>query len=136
MKGPPNRQPAHDFLSALDPEALEVLSDMSSKCPDLVEAFVQTLYGDLYQREGLNLRERVMVAIAAIIVTSDMRPQLIGQVRIALKNGVSREDLMEVARQASVFCGIPKAINAASIIYSVAEEVEQRTTLTDLAAQP
>jgi len=53
-----------------------------------------------------------------------MHPQFVGQLRLALKNGLSREELMEVADQFSVFYGFPAALSALHIIDGVADEVE------------
>jgi 4-carboxymuconolactone decarboxylase len=110
-----------EFLKSIDPESAEIMAEMRTRFPDLVDAFIGRLYGDAYQREGLTFRERILVTIAGVIASSSMESQLIGQARIALKNKITQEELMEIVQQVAVFSGFAKAINAALIIDSVVE---------------
>lgn len=119
-----NYKPATEFLKLLDCEVYDALSDNDSPYPDLTNSLIELLYGNLYQRGQLSLRERLLVTIAALIHSANMRPQLTTQLHIGLKNGIKAEELMEVAFQISPFCGFANAINAVNVIDSVADAVE------------
>ena len=119
-----NKKAALEFLESLDEGTAEAISEWRVGCPELVDAFVNYLYGNVYQRGGLSLRERILVTVSALMACSDKQPQLMSQVRIAAKNGVSREDLIEVAHQLSAFVGFSTALNAMSIADAVIENLE------------
>jgi alkylhydroperoxidase/carboxymuconolactone decarboxylase family protein YurZ len=117
-----NKKTALDFLKTLDSEVYEGFKENVSPCPDLTNALIEHLYGNLYQRSQISLRERLLVTIAVLMASGNMMgPQLALQLRIALKNGIKREELMEVAFQISVFCGFANAINASNIVESMAD---------------
>lgn len=105
-----------DFLSTFDPGTHESLLEIQPLCGDLVDSLADRLYGDLYQRNKLTLRERLLVTIAGLIEQGNTHAQLKTQLRLALKNGISREELMELANQMSAFSGYAKAMNAAMLI--------------------
>jgi 4-carboxymuconolactone decarboxylase len=118
------KQKALDFARALDSTSYEGLSELRVMCPDLVDAHIEHLYGEVYQRDGLTLRERLLVSVAMLMMSSNLQPQLMNQAKIALKNNITREDLLEVAFQMSAFAGFPSAINAVSLLDVVAQEYD------------
>jgi 4-carboxymuconolactone decarboxylase len=119
-----SRKNASEFLNSFDPKAAEAIADLNAKFPDLAIPFSERLYGEVYQRDTLNLRERLLVTVATLAGSGNMEPQLPMQLNIALKNGVSREDLMEVALQISLFYGFARAMNLAMLVDSMADELE------------
>jgi 4-carboxymuconolactone decarboxylase len=118
-----NRKPPLEFLESLDQDVRDAFKD-GAPYPDLTNALITHLYGNLYQRDQLNLRERLLVTIAVLMFSGNMQPQLATQTRIALKNGITRQDLMEVALQISAFGGFANSINAAYVVDSVADTIE------------
>ena len=113
-----------EFLASLDPTAAENLARFRKMSPELIDGFVNRLYGENYQRDRLSRRERFLVTIAGLMASAHLDAQLAMQVRLALKNGLTREELMEAALQISVFSGYGNAINAMLIIDGVADQVE------------
>jgi 4-carboxymuconolactone decarboxylase len=118
------KKPALEFLESLDENTVEAMSDLRIGCGELADAFVEYLYGNVYQRGGLSLRERMLVTMSALMVCGDKQPQLMTQVRIAIKNGISREDVLEIAHQLSAFVGFSTALNAMGIVNAVSESCE------------
>jgi len=119
-----NNKPALEFLNSIDPVAAESLKQLRQKAPELVDVLIERLYGEAYQRDKLTLRERAFVTIASLAASGNMNPQLATQIRLALKIGATREELMEVIYQISVFSGLGCATNAMIIIDAVADKVE------------
>jgi alkylhydroperoxidase/carboxymuconolactone decarboxylase family protein YurZ len=58
------------------------------------------------------------------VPSPSMHLHLEAQLRLALQNGVRREELTEIAYQLSAFYGLPPALSAIHLIESTADEVE------------
>ena len=68
-------------------------------------------WGGVWTREGLDRKTRSLITLAAL--TALKCPQeLKGHVRGALNNGATAEELQEVLLHASVYCGLPTAVEA------------------------
>lgn len=111
-----------EFLETLDPAGPRNLNKIRARCPELVDALVQRLYGEIYQRGKLTLRERFLVSIAVTMASGNMHSQLVYQSKLALRHGLTREELMEIALQISVFSGLATAINSMLILDEVTEK--------------
>jgi len=72
---------------------------------------VDVVFGEIYQRPGLALRDRELAAVAALAALG-REPQLDAHLRAAQAAGVTREELGEVIVQTAVFAGFPAALNA------------------------
>lgn len=68
-------------------------------------------WGDVWQRPGLDLKTRSMITVAMLAATGKQH-ELKGHVRGALNNGVTPEQLQEVLLHASIYCGLPAAVEA------------------------
>lgn len=117
-------KPAFDFLNSIDPETADGIARIRNRCPELVDSLLERLYGEAYQRDRLTLRERLLVTVAALMVSAHTEAQLATQARLALKAGLNREELMEVAFQISVLSGLGHAMNGMVVIDAVADQLE------------
>lgn len=84
---------------------------------------VEFSFSDIYSRPGLSLRDREMVAVAALAVLSGREPQLKSHIKAALLQGITAKELEEVIIEMIIFGGFPTAINAL-------------TTLREIVGQP
>ena len=82
---------------------------------DLGRYIVEFVYGDIYRRDGLSLRQREMVTVAVLTALS-REPQLRVHLGTALRAGVSVAELEEIILQTMVFAGFPTAINALTLL--------------------
>jgi len=119
-----NHKKAMKFLNAIDPEAAEGLSQARQMAPELLDILIENLYGVAYQREALSQRERALVTIAALMGNDRFQAQLATHTRLALKTGLKREELMEVAFQISVLFNLGSSLNAMSIVDAVSDRLE------------
>src|SRR5436190_15144347 len=108
-------KPAIEFLRSLDPSGPAIVSEMRSVSAAITDELVGLLYGNIYQRPELTLRERLLVTVAAA-AAGCLQPQLAYQSRLALLNGVSEPELQELCLQVAVFCGFGPAVNAMHVI--------------------
>ncbi len=79
------------------------------------------VYGDIWERPGLSLRDRSMITIAvnqALYATYELRLHL-GR---ALDNGVSQAEIAEIIAHVMWYAGFPTAVNAARVAGEVFEE--------------
>lgn len=77
----------------------------------LQELVTEYCWGAVWGRPGLPKKTRSMLNLA--MLTALNRPhELKLHVKGALKNGVSREEIMEVLLQTAIYCGVPAAVDA------------------------
>ncbi len=75
-------------------------------------------YGNIWQRPGLELRQRVICAIASF-VTLGLDGQLKKCCASAKNAGLSDEEVIETVMQTAPYAGYPKALNALIILKEV-----------------
>ncbi len=68
-------------------------------------------WGDVWQREGLDLKTRSLITVAMLTALGKQH-ELKGHVRGALNNGASVSEIQEVLLHASIYCGVPSAVEA------------------------
>ena len=77
----------------------------------LQELVTEYCWGAVWGRPGLPKKTRSMLNLA--MLTALNRPhELKLHIRGALKNGVTREEIMEVLLQTGIYCGVPAAVDA------------------------
>jgi 4-carboxymuconolactone decarboxylase len=68
-------------------------------------------WGDVWQRAGLDLKTRSLITVAMLTALGKQH-ELKGHVRGALNNGATPQDIQEVLLHASIYCGLPAAVEA------------------------
>ena len=68
-------------------------------------------WGDVWQRDGLDLKTRSLITVAMLTALGKQH-ELKGHVRGALNNGASVAEIQEVLLHASIYCGVPAAVEA------------------------
>ncbi len=68
-------------------------------------------WGDVWQRPGLDLKTRSLITVAMLTALGKQH-ELKGHVRGALNNGATAEEISEVLLHASIYCGVPSAVEA------------------------
>ena len=101
-----------DITGATGESVVESLRDMA---PDLADWIVDFSYGDVMSRPGLDRRSRQLATIAALTALGHCAPQLKVHIRGALNVGCTRQEIVEVILQMTVFAGFPAAINALNV---------------------
>lgn len=79
--------------------------------PDFYDHVLQAVFGDLWSRPGLPVRDRSMITVAVLTAlgqTDELRAHLAGATNV----GLSRDELVEVIMHVSAYAGVP-AGNAA-----------------------
>ncbi|MBI3533112.1 MAG: carboxymuconolactone decarboxylase family protein, partial [Burkholderiales bacterium] len=68
-------------------------------------------WGDVWQREGLDRKTRSLITVAMLTALGKQH-ELKGHVRGALNNGATVTEIQEVLLHASIYCGVPTAVDA------------------------
>jgi 4-carboxymuconolactone decarboxylase len=68
-------------------------------------------WGDVWQRPGLDLKTRSLITVAMLTALGKQH-ELKGHVRGALNNGATPAEIQEVLLHASIYCGLPTAVEA------------------------
>lgn len=112
-------------LTEIDGEAGEkVISSLANICPDLGKYIIEYPFGHIYQREGLDLKTRELVTVAALTALGHCQPQLNVHINGALNVGCAPQEIVEVILQMSVYAGFPAALNGMFVAKAVFAERE------------
>jgi len=95
--------------------AQRLLGDVAPKLAQLTD---DVLFGDVWVRPGLSRRDRSLVTVSALIAMN--RPeQLRSHLRLALDNGLSKDELAEALTHLAFYAGWPSAVSAAGVVREV-----------------
>ena len=101
----------------------ELMMDQKDLYPELYEISVGHLFGDVWARPGLSLRERQLVTLAANIALA--RPSgNHSHYRSSKHIGITHEEIMEVIIQVGHYAGWPTISNAVRQYTAVIKEEE------------
>ncbi|VEI12656.1 carboxymuconolactone decarboxylase family protein [Trueperella bialowiezensis] len=71
------------------------------------------VFGGTYERDGLELRDRQMLTMAALAAMGGVEPQLTGHIATAYKHaGLSKEQIAECFIHLMPYIGVPKTLAA------------------------
>jgi 4-carboxymuconolactone decarboxylase len=87
---------------------------------DLWQLTTDVLFGEIWSRPGLNLRERELVTLAALMAAKADGIAL--HMRNAHNLGISFDEMKEVILQATIYLGMPKALFAMRKLKAVMAE--------------
>ena len=94
--------------------------DFSRPMQELVTEYC---WGKLWGRPGLDRKTRSLLNLA--MLTALNRPHEVKlHVRGALNNGCSKNDIMEVLLQTTIYCGVPAAMDSLRMAKEIFQEIE------------
>ena len=97
---------------ASDKIAHFVKSGVAGVAPDFARMVIEFAFGDLYARDGLDVRSRELIAIAVLAASGKAGPQLRIHVESAESNGITKTEIVEALMQTALYAGFPAALNA------------------------
>ena len=86
--------------------------------PDLGHYVATHVFGDIYSRDGLDVRQRQLVTISILTALGGAETQLKWHIAAALNVGLTPAEITEALIQSTVYCGFPRALNA---VFAAAE---------------
>lgn len=88
----------------------------------LQEYITRNAWGTVWCRDGLDFKTRSLITLSMLTALGRTQ-ELKGHVRGALNNGASMEEIREVLLHATVYCGVPLAVDAFRAAQEVLQEV-------------
>jgi alkylhydroperoxidase/carboxymuconolactone decarboxylase family protein YurZ len=77
----------------------------------LVDFLMESVWGGILSRPGLNRRDRELVTLA-MLAAMDRQREVEYHVNGALAAGLSKQEVIEVIIQAAVYAGVPACLNS------------------------
>ena len=96
-----------------------ILDGLQEVAPDLASAIIEVVFGEIYTRPELDLKQRQLVTITALTTLGDTEQQLDFHFNAALKVGLSAKEIVEALIQCVPFVGIPRVFNALGLAKQV-----------------
>lgn len=109
-----------ELMQRFNDDAVRRLNDdLYPIAPDLVEMLIDSIYGNIYQRGILSIKERHIATLSALIAMGSSERQLSFQGLAAYKLGITKEEIQEILIQNAIFSGFTRAMNAAVVLDEV-----------------
>ena len=89
---------------------------------ELGDRIIETIYGDIYQRPGLSLRDRQIATLSMLMAMGGKDRQVQVHMRAGLRVGMTEDELRELVIQLAAYAGFPAAINAQAQLNEVLAE--------------
>ena len=109
-------KPLHQAMALLDQleegAAEKVHANLDAFSPDAAELILGYSFTDIVSRDGIDLRTREMLTVAMLSAMGTAPGQLEFHIRAAINTGVTRDEIIEIALQVSVYAGVPACMNA------------------------
>ena len=97
-----------DNADAVRAAAYQALKETAPKLAQLTE---EVLFGDIWERPGLSKRDRSLITCAALVALGGTE-QMNTHFPRALRNGVTKEELVEMITHMAFYSGWPSAVTA------------------------
>jgi len=123
-------------LKEIDGEAGEkVIDSLNDVFPDLGKFIIEYAFGDIYSRDGLDLKSKEIAVVAALTAMGTALPQLKVHINGALNTGSSISEVKEVILQMTVYSGFPNCINSMNALREVLDERRERGINDEIGKQ-
>lgn len=90
----------------------------------LSEVTVEHLFGDIWTRPGLAVRDRSLIT-CAVLTALGREPQLRIHMKGALNIGISREEILEMMVHLAHYAGWPVAVTGTRVAEEVFKELDE-----------
>jgi 4-carboxymuconolactone decarboxylase len=96
---------------------------LSSKDPELANLIEKFALSEIWMREGLNLREKIIVTLSSQI-TAQKWDQVKKHMHSFIRAGGTTSELKSICIHLSLYCGFPTMLSAIEILESL--EIEDK----------
>ena len=111
--GSTRRQAGLETLDRLSGGDVQAYFDgFAAGSPDLAQLSIEFAFGEMLARDGLDQKAKLLAIISMLAASGNRAAALRLHLAGALAHGVTREEIIEVLIQLSVYRGFPAALNA------------------------
>ncbi len=115
-----------NFMGITGDVGEKFVENLNEISPDFSRYLIEYPFGDIYNRPGLDVKTRELVTLSALAALGYADPEVKAHTKVALNTGVTREEIVEVFIQISVYAGFPAAINALLAAKEVFKELDKK----------
>jgi 4-carboxymuconolactone decarboxylase len=101
-----------DVLASVGADNDELRNRAAEVAPEFVRSAIGFTYGELFSRPGLDLRTRMIAAVAAAVASRGSLEAVRQAVESALHLGWSKPEITEAIIQTAAHAGVPVALKA------------------------
>lgn len=87
--------------------------------PDLARNIVEFVFGEIYARDGLDLKTKQLITISCLATLGYAQPQLSYHIKAALNIGISQKEIIDLITHIIPYAGFPAALTALSLAKEV-----------------
>ena len=103
-----------------------VLKGLGKVAPDLGNYVLEFIFGDLYNRPGLELKTKQMLTVTILATLGNAKPQLAYHIGCALNIGLTRQQIIDIMTHIAGYAGFPAALNGVATAKEVFAERDQK----------
>lgn len=108
------------LLQQVDASAADqVMASLADIAPDVGTYILEFAFGDIYARLGLDLKQRELITITALLTQGDTADQLKVHLNGCLNVGLTQTEIIETMIHCIPYVGFPKVLNAITVAKSV-----------------
>lgn len=117
-------QKGKDFLNSILESGGDKIEKGYEKIdPSIADNILGYIFGTLYQRHNLDLKTRQIVTITALACHGFAKPQLEYHIKLGLKLGLTKEEIVEIFVQLSGYHGFPVMLNGLATAREVFDQL-------------
>jgi len=102
------------------------LDNLKEVAPDFADYLVEFPYGVIYSRPGFDIKTRELIILSSLATQGNAAIELKAHIKIALNAGITRNKIIELFMQISVYAGFPVAVNAMLTAKDVFKELDRK----------
>ncbi|HSG31026.1 MAG TPA: carboxymuconolactone decarboxylase family protein [Thermodesulfobacteriota bacterium] len=102
------------------------LENLRTVAPDFADYLVEFPFGAIYSRPGFDIKTREIITLSSLATQGNATIELKAHIKLALNAGVTREQIIELFMQISVYAGFPVAVNAMLAAKDVFKELDRK----------
>lgn len=99
---------------------MDIGAGFKDLAPDLEKFVVEFAFGDIYAREGIDNKQKVLVTISALVAQG--KPQIQMHIKSALNVGFTPKEIVGAIIHLLPYTGFPSVLNALTAAREVFEE--------------
>ncbi|VDG19726.1 4-carboxymuconolactone decarboxylase [Lactobacillus plantarum ZJ316] [Lactiplantibacillus mudanjiangensis] len=108
------------LLQQVDASAADqVMASLADIAPDVGTYILEFAFGDIYARPGLDLKQRELITITALLTQGNTADQLKVHLNGCLNVGLTQTEIIETMIHCIPYVGFPKVLNAITVAKSV-----------------
>src|SRR5690625_2947519 len=101
---------------------MDIGSGFKDVAPDLEKFVVEFAFGDIYAREGIDNKQKVLTTISALVAQG--LPQIGMHVKTGIAVGLKPEEIVGCIIHLIPYCGFPKVLSALKVAQEVFDSLD------------